>query len=214
VLEYAVAMGVIDRNPTAARIRNTRTAARREQRPFESWEQVDAISAEMDPRFAAIPVVLVGTGLRPEELNPRAKSTLMREVYRQCGYAIKSNRHLKAWLSELQSEAGPSESLDDFWFWMQSFLVAAANVSRLLWGTNPEAEARREPLRQALGVDDGSPVRVRTLRKYGRARATVVKGPTPRDMRMRGLEPPRAFAHTDLNRARLPIPPHPRGGAL
>ena len=32
-------------------------------------------------------------------------------------------------------------------------------------------------------------------------------------MRMRGLEPPRAFAHTDLNRARLPIPPHPRSGA-
>ena len=31
-------------------------------------------------------------------------------------------------------------------------------------------------------------------------------------MRMRGLEPPRAEAHTDLNRARLPIPPHPRGG--
>jgi len=29
-------------------------------------------------------------------------------------------------------------------------------------------------------------------------------------MRMRGLEPPRAYAHTDLNRARLPIPPHPR----
>ncbi len=33
-------------------------------------------------------------------------------------------------------------------------------------------------------------------------------------VRMRGLEPPRAFAHTDLNRARLPIPPHPRGGQL
>src|SRR4051794_22082593 len=33
-------------------------------------------------------------------------------------------------------------------------------------------------------------------------------------MRMRGLEPPRAFAHTDLNRARLPIPPHPRGRAI
>jgi hypothetical protein len=29
-------------------------------------------------------------------------------------------------------------------------------------------------------------------------------------MRMRGLEPPRGFPHTDLNRARLPIPPHPR----
>jgi hypothetical protein len=31
-------------------------------------------------------------------------------------------------------------------------------------------------------------------------------------MRMRGLEPPRTCIHTDLNRARLPIPPHPRGG--
>ena len=29
-------------------------------------------------------------------------------------------------------------------------------------------------------------------------------------MRLRGLEPPRAQAHTDLNRARLPIPPQPR----
>src|SRR6187431_2386128 len=27
---------------------------------------------------------------------------------------------------------------------------------------------------------------------------------------MRGLEPPRGCPHTDLNRARLPIPPHPR----
>ena|GEM_PF-6158771 len=29
-------------------------------------------------------------------------------------------------------------------------------------------------------------------------------------MRMRGLEPPRTCIHTDLNRARLPIPPHPQ----
>ena len=38
------------------------------------------------------------------------------------------------------------------------------------------------------------------------------RGPNPFAMRMRGLEPPRAYAHTDLNRARLPIPPHPRDG--
>lgn len=68
VLEYAVAMGVLDANP-ASRIRNTRAAAeRREMRPFENWAEVDAVAAEIDPRFAAIPVVLVGTGLRPEEL--------------------------------------------------------------------------------------------------------------------------------------------------
>jgi hypothetical protein len=31
-------------------------------------------------------------------------------------------------------------------------------------------------------------------------------------MRMRGLEPPPGCPDTDLNRARLPIPPHPRAG--
>jgi integrase len=68
VLEYAVSMEVLDANPTA-RIKNTKaTVERRAIHPFESWEQVEAISAEMDPRFAAIPIVLVGTGLRPEEL--------------------------------------------------------------------------------------------------------------------------------------------------
>jgi integrase len=69
VLEYAVAMGLLERNPTA-RIRNVRASVevKRGQRPFESWEEVEAIAVELDPRFAAIPVVLVGTGLRPEEL--------------------------------------------------------------------------------------------------------------------------------------------------
>jgi integrase len=67
VLEYAVAMGLLEANPTT-RIRNTRAAKRREMRPFESWEEIEAIAAEMPPAFAAIPLVLVGTGLRPEEL--------------------------------------------------------------------------------------------------------------------------------------------------
>jgi hypothetical protein len=31
------------------------------------------------------------------------------------------------------------------------------------------------------------------------------------EVRMEGLEPPRAEAHQDLNLARIPIPPHPRG---
>jgi integrase len=68
VLEYATAMGLIESNPTA-RIRNVRaTAERRPIYPFETWDEVEAISAEMDPRYSAIPIVLVGTGLRPEEL--------------------------------------------------------------------------------------------------------------------------------------------------
>lgn len=33
-------------------------------------------------------------------------------------------------------------------------------------------------------------------------------------MRLKGFEPPRAFAHTDLNRARIPVPPQPRDSQL
>ena len=33
-------------------------------------------------------------------------------------------------------------------------------------------------------------------------------------MRLKGVEPSRAFAHTDLNRARLPVPPQPREQAI
>jgi integrase len=35
--------------------------------PFATWQEVDAIAEEIDPRFAAIPVFAVGTRLRPEE---------------------------------------------------------------------------------------------------------------------------------------------------
>jgi hypothetical protein len=42
-------------------------------------------------------------------------------------------------------------------------------------------------------------------------RTSIVGPRRSSQMRMRGLEPPRACAHTALNRARLPIPPHPLG---
>jgi integrase len=68
VLEYAVGMGLIEANPTS-RIRNVRaTVDRRQIHPFETWAEVEAISEEIDPRYRQIPTVLVGTGLRPEEL--------------------------------------------------------------------------------------------------------------------------------------------------
>ena len=44
-----------------------------------------------------------------------------------------------------------------------------------------------------------------------RNRLTARNSPRVSRMRMRGLEPPRGCPHTALNRARLPIPPHPRG---
>jgi integrase len=69
VLEQAVTLGLLESNP-CARIRNRRVKIDedREIRPFASWEEIEAIAAELHPRYQAVPTVLVGTGLRPEEL--------------------------------------------------------------------------------------------------------------------------------------------------
>lgn len=69
VLEHAVTLNLIQTNP-AARIKNRRARLdeSREIRPFESWDEVDAIAEELCDLYAPIPVVLAGTGLRPEEL--------------------------------------------------------------------------------------------------------------------------------------------------
>jgi integrase len=68
VLEQAVTWQLIERNPTD-RIRNRRVKLdeNREIRPFASWEEVNLISAELLPVYRALPVFLVGTGMRPEE---------------------------------------------------------------------------------------------------------------------------------------------------
>jgi len=96
VLEYAAGMGLLERNPTA-RIKNVRASVevKRGQRPFESWEQVEAVAAELDPRFAAIPIVLVGTGLRPEELFALERRDLDLEVGVLSVERVYSQRRLK-----------------------------------------------------------------------------------------------------------------------
>jgi len=67
-LAWGHARGLVEREPSVG-IRNPKR--RRHERkpiiPFETWEEVDAIADELDPRYRAIPLFAVGTGLRPEE---------------------------------------------------------------------------------------------------------------------------------------------------
>ena len=54
------------------------------------------------------------------------------------------------------------------------------------------------------------------LRERPEAHSAWVKKPPEKAafrilVRVKGLEPPWGEPHTDLNRTRLPIPPHPRG---
>lgn len=68
-LSWALARSLCTRDATLG-IRNPKRKRheRRDVFPFETWADVDAIAAELDPRYRAIPVVAVGCGLRPEEL--------------------------------------------------------------------------------------------------------------------------------------------------
>jgi len=69
VLAQAVTWRLLERNPTDG-IKNRRAVLDedREIQPFADWDEVEAIAAELHPRYRAVPTTLVGTGLRPEEL--------------------------------------------------------------------------------------------------------------------------------------------------
>ena len=56
---------LIETNPAPA-LKLKRPRAK-EFLPFESWEQVEAVVDELEPRYRGIPIVLSGTGSRPEE---------------------------------------------------------------------------------------------------------------------------------------------------
>lgn len=68
-LAWAAARGLCSRDSTVG-IRNPKRKRheRRDVFPFETWAEVEAVADELDPRYRAIPLVAVGTGLRPEEL--------------------------------------------------------------------------------------------------------------------------------------------------
>jgi hypothetical protein len=87
------------------------------------------------------------------------KSVFKQEIQRQCDYAAAARREMTRAL-----DAGELDS--SFWFWTQAFLIAAANVSKLLWGKDAAAAARRRDLRDDLGVTDDSPIRPRSIRNH------------------------------------------------
>jgi len=81
LLAWAVARELATRN-AAVGIKNPKRKRheRREVLPFESWKQVEQLSEELDPRYAAIPIFAVGTGLRPEEWIALERGDIDREA--------------------------------------------------------------------------------------------------------------------------------------
>ncbi len=66
VLARAVVWGMIDVNPAKLGVDNP-SPRRREQRPFESWAELDAVAANLAPRYRPMVIFAAAAGLRPSE---------------------------------------------------------------------------------------------------------------------------------------------------
>ncbi len=66
VLARAVVWGMIDANPAKLGVDNP-SPRRREQRPFESWAELEAVAANLTPRHRPMVIFAAATGLRPAE---------------------------------------------------------------------------------------------------------------------------------------------------
>jgi integrase len=66
VLHRAVAWGMIDANPAKVGVDNP-VRRRKEQHPFESWAELEALAEAIGPRYGPMILFAAATGLRPAE---------------------------------------------------------------------------------------------------------------------------------------------------
>jgi integrase len=66
VLHRAVAWGMIDINPAKVGVDNP-VRRRKEQHPFESWAELEALAVAIGPRYGPMVLFAAATGLRPAE---------------------------------------------------------------------------------------------------------------------------------------------------
>ena len=85
-------------------------------------------------------------------------SVLLREVERQSGFGIVAEKDLR--------EALAASDNDRVWYSIQALLVAAGNVSKLLWPAAAASADRGTALREALDIEDSSPLQPRTFRNH------------------------------------------------
>jgi hypothetical protein len=90
-----------------------------------------------------------------KKLKPLAEMALVSEIVTQAKFAEKAADQL----------TNTSDSVE-VWGSIQSILVAAANVSKILWPAKKQNRARGKHLRDLLGVDDDNLLSDRTFRNH------------------------------------------------
>jgi integrase len=78
VLHRAVAWGMIDVNPAKVGVDNP-VRRRKEQHPFESWAELQALARAIGPRYGPMILFAAATGLRPAEWIALEKRDIDRE---------------------------------------------------------------------------------------------------------------------------------------
>jgi integrase len=110
VLARAVLWGVIDVNPAKLGVDNP-SPRRREQRPFESWAELDAVAANFAPRYRPMVIFAAATGLRPAEwlaLEQRDVDREARVVYVRRSF---TKGRLKCTKTEASRRAVPLQAI-------------------------------------------------------------------------------------------------------
>jgi integrase len=110
VLARAVLWGMIDVNPAKRGVDNP-SPRRREQRPFESWAELDAVAANLAPRYRPMVMFAAATGLRPAEwlaLERRDVDRQARVVYVRRSF---TKGRLKCTKTEASRRAVPLQAI-------------------------------------------------------------------------------------------------------
>jgi integrase len=97
VLNHAVAWGLLDFNPAKRGVPNPARRAK-EKRPFETWQQVEAVAARLGPVYGPMVIFAAATGLRPSELFGLDQRDIDRHlgvVYVRRAYANGQLKHTK-----------------------------------------------------------------------------------------------------------------------
>jgi hypothetical protein len=117
-------------------------------------------------------------------VDEHLKKAFLRQIWLQCRFAQRAAVELDAAYRSMtqhrsdikvdpalpraemraQATAQAMEPALGPWYAIQALLTAVANISKALWGLGGKLAAEREALRDALAVDDSSPIRPTSMR--------------------------------------------------